>query len=169
MPSYYEEMLEKVVKGKGVFIAPGAFVVGNVILEDQVSVWFGSVLRADFDQIKIGKGTNIQEGVLMHVDENVPIEVGENNIIGHGAILHGCKIGHHNLIGMRATVMNHAVIGNNCIIGAHALVTENMKIPDNSLVIGMPAKVVKTLDQSVREIIALGAEEYIKEAAKYLK
>lgn len=167
--NYYEEMLGKVKKGSQVFIAPGAYVIGNVVLEDKVSIWFNSVLRADFDSIKIGKGTNVQEGVLMHVDENAPIEVGENNIIGHGAILHGCKIGNHNLIGMRATVMNHAQIGNNCVIGAHALITENMKIPDNSLVLGMPGKIVKTLTLSVREIIALGAEEYIKEAAKYLK
>jgi carbonic anhydrase/acetyltransferase-like protein (isoleucine patch superfamily) len=162
-------MTGKVKKGKNVFIAPGAYVLGDVVLGDDVSVWFNAVIRGDFDRIEIGHRTNVQEGVFMHVDNGKPIKIGEDNIIGHGAMVHGCTIGNHNLIGMRATVMNHAVVGNGCVIGAHALVTEGMVVPDYSMVLGVPGKVVKLIPEEIKHLISEGVEEYIKEVLKYLE
>ncbi len=158
-----------VTTGQEVFIAPGAVVIGRVHLGDFSSVWYHAVIRADHDSIHIGAYTNIQDGCILHVDEGVPLTVGTRNVIGHGAILHGCTIGDGNLIGMRATIMNHAVIGNGCIIGAHALVTEGMQIPDHSLVLGAPARIVKTLTPEKVAAIQAGVESYADEAARYLQ
>ncbi len=170
MVNYQVQLESKVVKHQDVFIADTARVLGNVELMDQVSVWFGAVLRADFDKILIGARTNVQEGVIMHVDHGKPISIGTDNVIGHGAIIHGAQIGDFNLIGMRATILNGAKIGNGCIIGAHALITENMVIPDGSMVLGTPGKIVKTLPvEQVKLGVLLGVEEYLQEAAKYLK
>lgn len=169
MNQYQQQLESKVRCSDNVFIADTARVLGNIFLEEWVSIWFGAVLRADFDEIIIGKRTNVQEGVIMHVDHGKPIHIGEDNVIGHGAIIHGAKIGNYNLIGMRATILNGAEIGNGCIIGAHALVTENMKIPDGSMVLGTPAKIVKTLSlDDVKHNVQLGVEEYIAEMKKYL-
>lgn len=169
MNGYQKQLEEKVQCIGNVFIADSAKVLGNVVLEDLVSVWFGAVLRADFDVITIGKRTNIQEGVIMHVDHGKPIHIGEDNVVGHGAIIHGAKIGNFNLIGMRATILNGAEIGNGCIIGAHALITENMKIPDGSMVLGAPGKIAKTLPlDAVKAGVQLGVEEYVSEMKKYL-
>lgn len=165
---YFEELQQSVKKGERVFIAPGAYALGNTFLADDVSIWYGAVLRADFDEIHIGARTNVQEGVYMHVDPNVPINIGEDNIIGHGAIIHGCTIGNFNLIGMRATVMNGAKIGNGCVIGAHALITENMVVPDFSMVLGSPGKIVKQLPEEMKELVKAGVHEYMHEAQKYL-
>ncbi len=170
MSKYQQQLEEKVQKHSNVFIADNARVLGNVELHDDVSIWFGAVLRADFDKITIGKRTNVQEGVIMHVDHGSPINIGEDNVIGHGAIIHGSTIGDFNLIGMRATILNGAKIGNGCIIGAHALVTENMVVPDGSMVLGTPGKIVKTMPiESVKMGVMLGVEEYVKEAKKYLE
>lgn len=166
--SYYNALISQVKKGENVFIAHNAVVIGNVELGDNTSVWYGAVLRADMDKIVIGNRTNIQEGCIFHVDPGKPINVGVGNIIGHGAILHGCTIGNHNLIGMRATVMNGVKIGNGCIIGAHALVTENTVIPDFSMVLGSPAKIVKQIPPEIVERIKEGEHEYVNEALKYL-
>lgn len=166
---YYNSLLEKVQKNENVFIAPGAHVLGNVFLGSEVSIWYNAVLRADFDKIEIGNRTNVQENVIMHVDPGSPISIGTDNVIGHGAVLHGCTLGNNNLIGIRATVLNGAKIGNNCIIGAHALVTEGMIVPDNSMVLGVPGKVVKTLPEGVKDMIQLGVHEYLEESKKYLK
>lgn len=169
MSAYQQQLESKVIKHKNVFVADTARVLGDVELHDDVSVWFGAVLRADFDKISIGKRTNVQEGVIMHVDHGSPIIIGEDNVIGHGAIIHGSTIGDFNLIGMRATILNGAKIGNGCIIGAHALVTENMVVPDGSMVLGTPGKVIKTLAlENVKSNVLLGVEEYLKEAKKYL-
>ena len=130
--------------GKEVFIANTATVVGDVVLGDNSSVWFGSVVRGDSDKIEIGKNSNVQDTAVVHVDPNTPTKIGDNVTVGHGAIIHGATVGNNSLIGMRATLLNNAVIGENCIIGAHALVTEGKIIPDNSLVLGSPGKVVKT-------------------------
>ena len=167
--SNYQRSLEQQVKiHNHVFIADTATVLGNVELHDEVSVWYGAVLRADFDKITIGKRTNVQEGVIMHVDHGIPINIGEDNTIGHGAILHGATIGNYNLIGMRSTILNGARIGNGCIIGAHALVTENMVIPDGSMVLGTPGKIVKTMSvEEVKSKVEPGVLEYLKEAKKY--
>lgn len=169
MNAYQKELTEKVVQGKNVFIADNARVLGNVTLQNDTSVWYGAVLRADFDSIFIDERTNVQEGVYMHVDEGCPIHIGKDNVIGHGAILHGCTLGDSNLIGMRATILNRAKIGKGCIIGAHALVKEGMVVPDFSMVLGTPGKVVKQLPESVIQGIHLGVEHYLAEAKKYLE
>lgn len=170
MSKYQVQLEDQVVKQQRVFVADTARVLGNVELHDDVSVWFGAVLRADFDKIVIGKRTNIQEGVIMHVDFGFPIIIGEDNLIGHGAIVHGATMGDGNLIGMRATVLTGAKIGNGCIIGAHALVTENMVVPDGSMVLGTPGKIVKTYPvDEVRKKVMFGVEEYLHEAKKYLE
>lgn len=166
---YYQQLISAVKKGKNVFIAPGAQVLGKVTLGNHVSIWYHAVLRADFDSIEIGDNTNVQEGTLMHVDPGKPIKIGKNNIIGHGAVIHGCTIGDNNLIGIRATILNGAKIGKGCIIGAHALVTENMEVPDFSMVLGTPGKIVKTLPEESLQRIELGAMVYKNEAEKYLQ
>jgi carbonic anhydrase/acetyltransferase-like protein (isoleucine patch superfamily) len=170
MSNYQQNLEKQVKKHQHVFIADSAKVLGHVELHDDVSVWFGAVLRADFDKITIGKRTNVQEGVIMHVDHGSPILIGEDNVIGHGAIIHGSEIGNFNLIGMRATILNGAKIGNGCIIGAHALVTENMIVPDGSMVLGTPGKIIKTLPlDKVKENVMHGVQEYLNEAKKYLE
>lgn len=170
MSTYQDELEQQVVKHERVFVADNAKILGKVELQDDVSVWFGAVLRADFDSIIIGKRTNIQEGVIMHVDFGSPVIIGEDNLIGHGAMVHGATIGNANLIGMRATVLTGAKIGNGCVIGAHALVTENMVVPDGSMVLGTPGKIVKTLPiEYVQEKVIFGVEEYLKEKEKYLE
>ncbi|MFN8259847.1 MAG: gamma carbonic anhydrase family protein [Chitinophagales bacterium] len=169
MTSHQQQLENQVMKMERVFIADNAKVLGKVVLHDDVSIWFGAVLRADFDSITIGKRTNVQEGVIMHVDFGGPVIIGEDNLIGHGAMIHGATIGNGNLIGMRATVLNGAKIGNGCIIGAHALITENMIVPDGSMVLGTPGKIVKTLPvEDVREKVLFGVEEYLKEKEMYL-
>ncbi|MFN8281617.1 MAG: gamma carbonic anhydrase family protein [Chitinophagales bacterium] len=170
MSTYQKQLEQQVIKHANVFIADTARVLGKVELHDDVSIWFGAVLRADFDKITIGKRTNIQEGVFIHLDEGKPVNIGEDNVVGHGAIIHGATIGNFNLIGMRATILNGAKVGNGCIIGAHALVTENMVIPDGSMVLGSPGKIVKTLPiENVKMGVLFGVEEYLKEAKKYLE
>lgn len=168
MNKYFEDLSAKVKKGKDVFIANTAIVIGDIELGDNVSIWYGAVLRSDLDKMIIGERTNIQDGCVFHVDPGMPITVGKGNVIGHGAILHGCTIGNNNLIGMRATIMNGAKIGNGCVIGAHALVTENMVVPDFSMVLGSPGKITKTLPPEIIQLIKLGEDEYVHEALKYL-
>lgn len=169
MNKHQQNQTNKVKKAKQVFIADTARVLGNVSLAENVSIWYGAVLRADLDAINIDSNTNIQENCVLHVDFGKPITIGKNNIVGHGAIIHGATIGNSNLIGMRATILNGAVIGNHCIIGAHALVTENMQIPDGSLVLGTPAKIVKTLDTNlIDKMIQEGVDEYVHLSHQYL-
>ena len=168
MSSYIQTLQAKVKLGKNVFIAPNATVLGDITLGDSVSVWYGAIMRADMDKITVGYGTNIQDGVIFHTDPGMPIAVGNENIIGHGAIVHGCTIGNNNLIGIRSTILNKAKIGNSCIIGAHALVTEGMEVPDYSMVLGSPGKVVKTLTPDIIEKLKLGVAAYMYEAMKYL-
>ena len=167
MGKYIEQLQAKVKKGKDVFIAPNATLIGDITLGDNVSVWYGAILRADQDTIIVGDRTNIQDGVIFHTDPGVTITVGEENIIGHGAIIHGCTIGNNNLIGIRATILNGAIVGNCCIIGAHALVTEGMIVPDYSMVLGVPGKVVKTLPPEIIDRMKLGAAFYVHEAQQY--
>ena len=169
MGKYTEELQSKVKVGKDVFIAANATLIGDITLGDNCSVWYGAILRADADKIIVGARTNIQDGVIFHTDPGVTITVGEENIIGHGAIIHGCTIGNHNLIGIRATILNGAKVGNCCIIGAHALVTEDMVVPDYSMVLGVPGKVVKTLPAEIIERMKLGAAFYVHEAMQYLE
>ena len=165
---YIDELMAKVRKGKEVFIAPNATVLGDVILGDNVSIWFGAVLRADNDSITIGRGSNFQDNCVIHVDPGKPVKIGEEVIVGHAAIIHGATVGNNTLIGMRATLLNGAKIGNWCIVGAHALVTENMEIPDYSIVMGSPAKVVKKLSEDQKEKVKRNARVYMELAKKYL-
>jgi carbonic anhydrase/acetyltransferase-like protein (isoleucine patch superfamily) len=130
------------------WVAPDANVIGNVRIEEGASVWFGCTIRGDNETIVIGKGSNVQENTVMHTDPGCPLTIGEGCTIGHKAMLHGCTIGENSLIGMGATVLNGAKIGKNCLIGAGALVTEGKAIPDGSLVMGAPGKVVRTLDEA---------------------
>lgn len=128
------------------WIAPDANVIGKVVLEAGASVWFGATLRGDNEEILIGAGSNVQENTVMHTDMGYPLVVGPGCTIGHRAMLHGCIIGENSLIGMGATVLNGARIGRDCLIGAGALVTEGKEIPDGSLVMGAPGRVVRQLD-----------------------
>lgn len=155
--------------GRDVWIAPGAHVMGKVVLEDEVGIWFGATLRGDNEPIHIGRGSNLQENVVCHTDMGFPLTVGADCTIGHKAMLHGCAIGAGTLIGMGATILNGAVIGDGCLIGAGALVTEGKVIPDGSLVMGAPGKVVRTLDDEARARLLKSAEGYRANARRFLK
>lgn len=150
--------------GKEVFIAPGAMVVGDVTLEDGVSVWYQSTVRGDDAPIFIGKNSNVQDNAVLHVDEGISLRIGEGTTIGHAAILHGCDIGDNTLVGMGAIVLNGAKIGNNCIIAAGALITQNKEIPDGSLVMGSPGKVVRKLTEKEIEATRKNAEKYLTDS-----
>lgn len=149
------------------WIAPSAQVMGNVIISQNVGIWFGSVLRGDNEPISIGADTNIQENCVMHTDPGFPLVIGEGCTIGHKAMLHGCTIGNNSLIGMGATVLNGATIGNNCLIGAGALVPEGKTIPDNSLVVGMPGKVIRQLDDEAVNGLKNSAKHYVENARRF--
>jgi carbonic anhydrase/acetyltransferase-like protein (isoleucine patch superfamily) len=151
------------------FIAYNTTVIGDVELGEDSSIWFGAVVRGDNDKISIGKGTNIQDLSVVHVDKGVPVHIGEYVTIGHRAIIHGCTIGDCSLIGMGAIVMNNARIGKFCIIGAGALITEGVIIPDFSLVLGMPGKVIRTIDVDKQAANRASAEHYILKAKQYGK
>lgn len=163
------KLTKSVVKDESVFVVPNATVIGNVTLGNDVSVWFGAVLRADGDTINIGSRTNIQDNAVIHVDPGFPVEIGNDCIVGHLALVHGAKIGNHVLIGMHSTVLNGAVVGDYCIIGANALVTAGTIIPPYSLVMGVPAKVVKSLGPEQIENIIRNADVYVKLKDEYLE
>lgn len=145
-----------------IFIAPNATVVGDVTLENNVGIWYGAVLRGDLGAIRVGENSNIQDNCVLHE----AVTVGKGCSIGHGAILHGCTIGDHCVIGMGAIVLNGAVIGENCLVGAGALVTGKMNAPAGSLILGNPATVVKPLTQEQIDYIHKDAEIYIELAKK---
>jgi carbonic anhydrase/acetyltransferase-like protein (isoleucine patch superfamily) len=128
------------------WVAPDAVVIGKVQLDRGASIWFGAVLRGDNELIHIGDGSNVQDHCVLHTDLSFPLVIGQNCTIGHRVTLHGCTIGDHCLIGIGATILNGTRIGRNCIIGAHTLLTENKEIPDNSLVIGSPGRIVRQVD-----------------------
>ncbi|WP_292291005.1 gamma carbonic anhydrase family protein [Marivita sp.] len=133
---------------KDTWIAPDANLIGRVVIEDAASVWFCSTLRGDNETVTVGAGSNIQENCVLHTDMGYPLTIGQGCTIGHKVMLHGCTIGDNSLIGMGATVLNGAKIGRNCLIGAGALITEGKEIPDGSLVMGVPGKVVRSLDDA---------------------
>lgn len=145
-----------------VYISETSVVIGDVTLKSNVNVWFGAVLRGDLESIVIGENTNIQENTVVHVDENDKVEVGEGCTIGHGAIIHGCKIGNNTLIGMGAIILNGAQIGNNSIVGAGSLVTQNKVFEDGVLILGNPAKVVRNLTEEEIENNKRSSLEYIR-------
>ena len=143
------------------WVAPDAHVIGRVRLGADVGVWFGAVLRGDGEPLVIGERSNIQEGAMLHADPGFPLTVGADVTVGHHAILHGCIVGAGALIGMGATLLNGARIGAGCIVGANALVTENKEFPDNSLIVGAPAKAVRTLDAAAAEKLRASAMHYV--------
>jgi carbonic anhydrase/acetyltransferase-like protein (isoleucine patch superfamily) len=156
-------------KGKNVFIAPTATVIGDVTLGNEVSVWYGAVLRGDSDTISVGDRSNIQDNAVIHCDPNDPAIIGEDCIIGHGAIVHGAELKNNVLIGMHATVLNNAVIGEYSIIGANALVTSGTIIPPKSLVLGSPAKVVKAISEKQMKDIQENADVYVAKSKEFIE
>jgi carbonic anhydrase/acetyltransferase-like protein (isoleucine patch superfamily) len=149
------------------WIAPDASLIGKVVVEPEASVWFGAVIRGDNEVIRVGAGTNVQENCVLHTDMGFPLTIGANCTIGHKAILHGCSIGDGTLIGMGATVLNGARIGRFCLIGACALITEGKEIPDGSLVMGSPGKVVRQLDEAARARLLASAAGYQANARRF--
>jgi carbonic anhydrase/acetyltransferase-like protein (isoleucine patch superfamily) len=153
--------------GTGAWVADNATVIGDVIMGDNASVWFGSVVRGDTDTIRIGANTNIQDLSVLHADLGVPLTIGDNVTVGHQVMLHGCTIGDNTLIGIQAVVLNNARIGRNCIVGAGAVVTEGKEFPDNSLIVGAPAKVIRQLDEAAAQKLLANADHYVGNAKRY--
>lgn len=151
------------------WVARTAAVIGKVRLDEGASVWFGAVLRGDNELIHIGPDSNVQDGAVLHTDPGSPLTLGRGVTVGHQAMLHGCEIGDGSLIGIHAVVLNGARIGRNCLVGANALVTENAVIPDGSLVLGSPAKVVRTLSEAQQAQLAANAQVYVANARRYLE
>jgi carbonic anhydrase/acetyltransferase-like protein (isoleucine patch superfamily) len=156
------------LRGDTHFIANTAAVIGSVILENNVSIWFGAVLRGDNEPIHIGENSNVQDGAVLHTDPGIPLTVERNVTVGHQAMLHGCTIGAGSLIGIKSVILNRAVIGKNCLIGANTLISEGKVIPDNSLVVGSPGKVLRSL--STEEIAAMhgNTAHYVDNLKHYL-
>lgn len=143
------------------WIAPDAQVIGRVVLRENASVWFAAVARGDNEPIEIGENSNVQDGAILHTDEGFPLTIGAGVTVGHRAMIHGAVVGDNSLIGIGATLLNGVTIGRNCLIGAHALVPEGREIPDNSLAIGAPAKVARTLKEEEIELLRWSAEHYV--------
>lgn len=155
--------------GDGQYIAPSASVAGKVTLHRRVNVWFNAVLRADIEPITLGEGTNFQDCAVGHVDHGFPLVLGKGITVGHGVVLHGCTIGDNSLIGMNAVVLNGAKVGQNCLIGANALVPQGTVIPDNSLFLGSPGKVIKTLPEPAIAKIRENGDFYLALGERFLK
>jgi len=157
----------KPVLGREAWVAPNATVIGDVILGDEASIWWGAVVRGDNDTITIGAGSNIQDGSVLHADEGVPLTLGDRVTVGHLVMLHGCTIGEESLIGIKSVILNRAVIGRHCIIGANSLIPEGKVIPDRSLVMGSPGKVVRQLSDEEVAKLRLAAQGYVENARHY--
>lgn len=149
------------------WIAPNAVVVGNVVLEEDASVWFGTMIRGDNEEIRIGRASNIQEGCVLHTDPGYPMTIGENVTVGHMVMLHGCTIGEGSLIGIGSVILNGTTIGRNCLIGAKTLIGEGKTIPDNSVVMGIPGKVVKQVTPEMVARTADGVRKYVANWQRY--
>jgi carbonic anhydrase/acetyltransferase-like protein (isoleucine patch superfamily) len=168
MPLYALDGIAPVLAEDGeCWIAPTAVVLGKVRIARLASIWFGAVLRGDNEWISIGEASNVQDGSVLHTDPGLDLTVGRGCTIGHKAILHGCTVGDNTLVGMGAVVLNRARIGSNCLIGANALITEGKVIPDNSLVMGQPGKVVGTIDAEGVARLARSAETYVRNWQRY--
>lgn len=149
------------------WVAPDAVLIGKVRLLRDANIWFHAVLRGDNEWITLGEGSNIQEACVLHTDMGFPLTIGKHCTIGHKAMLHGCTIGDNSLIGMSAIVLNGARIGRNCLIGAGALIPEGKEIPDNSLVMGMPGKVVRQIDDAGAAGLARSARHYVENSRRF--
>jgi carbonic anhydrase/acetyltransferase-like protein (isoleucine patch superfamily) len=149
------------------WVADSAQVIGDVHLDEDTSVWFGTVIRGDTAPIRIGRGSNIQDNSVLHADLGVPLTIGQDVTVGHQVMLHGCTIGDGALIGIQAVVLNNARIGKDCVVGAGSVVTEGKEFPDGSLILGAPAKVVKQLTPEQIERLRLGARHYVHNAGRF--
>lgn len=149
------------------YVAPSAQVVGRVELAADVSVWFGAVLRAEAADLRIGRGSNVQDNAVLHVDPGIPLTIGEDVTVGHQAMLHGCTVGDGTLIGIQAVVLNHARIGRDCVVGAGSVVTEGKEFPDRTLILGSPAKVVRELTPEQVTAFRAAALSYVARARQY--
>ncbi len=149
------------------WVADSAQIIGHVELAEDVSVWFGTVIRGDTETISVGRGSNIQDNSVLHADHGKPLVIGEYVTVGHQAMLHGCTIGDGSLIGIQAVVLNSARIGRNCLVGAGSLVTEGKEFPDGSLILGSPANVVKQLSPEQIQGLKMSAKHYIQNARGY--
>lgn len=152
-----------------VYIAEGAKIIGDVTIGEDSSVWYNAVIRGDSNSIVIGENSNVQDNAVLHTSHSHALTIGDNVTIGHGAIVHGCAIGNNVLVGMGAIVLDGAVIEDNCIIGAGALVTQNKVMPEGSLVLGNPAKVVREITEEEKKAILENADDYSSEAQRYLR
>lgn len=152
-----------------VYVAPGAHIIGDVVLEEDVSIWFNAVLRGDYEQIKVGKRSNIQDGTVVHADPDFPAVISENVTVGHNVILHGCTVKAGALIGMGATVLNGAVIGEGALVAAGCLVPEGKVIEPGVLVAGVPAKVIRKLTDDELKRLKLGADGYVNKSRQYIE
>ena len=150
-----------------IVICPGAQVIGDVELGEDVSIWHGAVLRGDTDSITIGNNTNVQDNCVVHCTRGFPVKIGDNVSVGHGAVVHGCTLEDNVLIGMNATVLNGAKIGKNSIIGAGAVVSEGKEFPEGSLILGVPAKLIKQVTPEQIEMIQHNADNYVKLSKQY--
>jgi carbonic anhydrase/acetyltransferase-like protein (isoleucine patch superfamily) len=149
------------------WVAPGAYVIGDVHLDEQSSVWYGAVLRGDTEPIRIGARTNVQDGCVLHADPGFPAIVGEGCVVGHNAVVHGCEIGDNSLVGMGATILNGAKIGEDSIVAAGAVVPEGREFPPRSLIVGIPAKHIGDVSDEQAADIARGANEYVERASAH--
>ncbi|MGH6866759.1 MAG: gamma carbonic anhydrase family protein [Methyloceanibacter sp.] len=149
------------------WVADTAAVIGRVRLNSDVSVWYGAVLRGDNEWIDIGTRSQIQDNATLHTDPGFPLTIGRDCVIGHNVVLHGCSIGDNSLIGMGSIVLNGARIGANCLVGASALITEGREFPDNSVILGAPAKAVREVDEKARAMIARAADIYVRRWKQY--
>ncbi len=157
----------QVVKDAEAWVSETATIIGSVILDRDSSIWFNAVLRGDNDVIHIGQGTNIQDGCILHTDENLPLKVERNVTVGHQVMLHGCHIREESLIGMKSIILDKAEIGKNCLVGANTLITQGKKIPDRSLVLGSPGRVVRQLTEQEIEKIRMSAKHYITNSKNF--
>ena len=149
------------------WVAPTAVLIGRIVLKRNASIWWGAVLRGDNEPIVIGENSNVQDGSVLHTDMGAPLTIGKDVTIGHQAMLHGCSIGDASLIGIKATVLNHAVIPGACLVGAHALVTERKTFEEGTLITGAPARVARTLDEQQRQVIRYSAAHYVDNWKRY--
>ncbi|HVV62845.1 MAG TPA: gamma carbonic anhydrase family protein [Pseudolabrys sp.] len=170
MPIYELDGQAPDLPGAGHFyIAETATLIGRVCMKDDSSVWFGAVLRGDNEWIELGARSQIQDNCTLHTDPGFPLVIGENCVIGHNVVLHGCIIGDNSLVGMGAIMLNGSRIGKNCLVGAGAVVTEGKTFADNSLIVGAPARVVRTLDEKAAMMIRGGADIYVQRSKQYAK
>lgn len=156
-------------EGDGQFVAPNSTVIGNVVLQENCSVWFNVVIRGDNDRITVGPETNIQDGSVLHTDFGIKLTIGKGVTVGHKVMLHGCSIGDYSLIGINAVILNGAKIGKHCLIGANTLIPEGMDVPDGSLVVGSPGKIKRQLTDDQRKMLELSAAHYVDNGRRYLR